>query len=453
MPGLQLAHKLVQHLSPQQILQSSILQLTTLSLEQRIVAELEMNPALEMDELELTTDEEENDEAEDDIDWDEILNSPDDYNVRGIEDYSREDVNIQIAASVPFTELLMGQLVDMGLDEKQLMICDEILGNVNSEGYLTIDPILISDRMKVPEAEVEKVRGYVMRLNPAGIAALDLQETLKVQLDMLGANGIAMKVIEHHFEDFANRRFQKIMAALGCTEEELQEAIQVVSRLNPKPGVGETTVIGEYIVPDVIVEELNGEWVITLNDNTLPEIHISPSYLNMMAKRKEFDTETRQFARRKVEAGRWFIQAVMQRKETMMRVMAAILKRQEDFFRKGERHLKPMVLRDVAEDVAMDISTISRVTNGKYVQTPHDLFELKYFFSEGMTTADGEAVSTRTIKNELSGIIQGEDKKKPYNDDLLGKLLKEKGYPVARRTVAKYREQLKVPVARLRKEF
>ncbi|MFC1583834.1 RNA polymerase sigma-54 factor, partial [Candidatus Neomarinimicrobiota bacterium] len=212
-------------------------------------------------------------------------------------------------------------------------------------------------------------------------------------------------------------------------------------------------VIGEYIVPDLLVEEQEGKWVITLNDTSTLDFNISPVYINMMSAKKQLDQETRQFVRRKVEAARWFIQAVQQRRQTMIKVMSAILTRQEEFFRKGPGHMKPMVLKDIAEDVDMDISTISRVTNGKYVQTPQKIFELKYFFSEGMTTDEGEEVSTRIIKEALQTIINDEGKQQPLNDETLARMLKDEGYPVARRTVAKYREQLKIPVARLRKEL
>ncbi len=456
MPYLQQTQKLIQHLSPQQILQSSILQLNSLMIEARVLEELEQNPALELSELELDTASEaeaENADGEDDIDWDELLNSPDDFNVSRYVDRSREHFEIQIAASEEFMEQLARQLMDTGLSDESMAIAHEIMGNINSEGYLSIEPILVADRLKVTEETVEAVRRQIMRLNPPGVGALDLQECLMVQLQVQDNDGLAGLIIKDHFDDFANRRYQRIIQIINCSEEELQAAIDVISRLNPKPGMGETTVLGEYIIPDILIEEMNGEWVITLNDTTLPELHVSPVYLNMVTGRRKFDTETRQFARRKVEAARWFMQAVQQRRDTIMRVMGAIIARQAEFFRDERGSLKPMVLRDIAEDVGMDISTISRVTNGKYVQTPQKIYELKYFFSEGMITEDGEEVSTRLIKAELQKIIDGEDKRKPFNDELLAEQLKERGYPVARRTVAKYREQLHQPVARLRREL
>ncbi len=453
---LQQTQKLTQHLSPQQILQSSILQLNSLMIEARVLQELEQNPALELSESELDATSEaeaENGDSEDDIDWDELLNSPDDFNVSRYVDNSREAVEIQIAASEEFMEQLVRQLMDTALPDESMGIAHEIMGNINSDGYLSIEPMLVADRLNVDEETVETVRRQIMRLNPPGVGALDLQECLMMQLEVQGDNGLAGRIIKDHFDDFANRRYQRIIQATSCSEEELQAAIDVISRLNPKPGMGEASILGEYIVPDILIEEVNGEWVVTLNDTTLPELHVSPVYLNMVTGRRKFDTETRQFARRKVEAARWFIQAVQQRRDTIMRVMGAIIARQAEFFRNERGPLKPMVLRDIAEDVGMDISTISRVTNGKYVQTPHKIFELKYFFSEGMTTEDGEEVSTRLIKAELQKIIAEEDKRKPLNDELLAEKLKERGYPVARRTVAKYREQLHLPVARLRREL
>ena len=453
MPYLQQTQKLTQHLSPQQILQSSVLQLNSLMIEARILEELELNPALELADQDPVENDDNEDEGLDDIDWDELLNSPDDFNVSRYEDHSRENIDIQIAASEEFMETLSRQLLDSGLTEETMAIAQELLGNINNEGYFSVEPLLVAERMHVSEEKVEAVRRQIMRLSPPGIGALDLNECLAVQLEVRGEDGLAARIISDHFDDFANRRYNRIIQALDCTEEELQAAIDVISQLNPKPGMGAVNVLGEYIVPDIIMEEIDGEWVISLNDISLPELHISPVYLNMITGKRRYDTATRQFARRKVEAAKWFIQAVQQRRHTIIRVMEAIIFKQREFFSNLRGPLKPMVLRDIAEDIDMDISTISRVTNGKYVQTPQKIYELKYFFSEGMTTEDGEEVSTRLIKAELQKIIDGEDKHKPFNDELLAVRLKEQGYPVARRTVAKYREQLHLPVARLRREL
>ena len=453
MPYLQQTQKLTQHLSPQQILQSSVLQLNSLMIEARILEELELNPALELADEDPVENDDNEDEGLDDIDWDELLNSPDDFNVSRYEDHSRENIDIQIAASEEFMETLSRQLLDSGLTEETMAIAQELLGNINNEGYFSVEPLLVAERMHVSEEKVEAVRRQIMRLSPPGIGALNLNECLAVQLEVRGEDGLAARIISDHFDDFANRRYNRIIQALDCTEEELQAAIDVISQLNPKPGMGAVNVLGEYIVPDIIMEEIDGEWVISLNDISLPELHISPVYLNMITGKRRYDTATRQFARRKVEAAKWFIQAVQQRRHTIIRVMEAIIFKQREFFSNLRGPLKPMVLRDIAEDIDMDISTISRVTNGKYVQTPQKIYELKYFFSEGMTTDDGEEVSTRLIKAELQKIIDGEDKHKPFNDELLAVRLKEQGYPVARRTVAKYREQLHLPVARLRREL
>ena len=453
MPYLQQTQKLTQHLSPQQILQSSVLQLNSLMIEARILEELELNPALELADEDPVENDDNEDEGLDDIDWDELLNSPDDFNVSRYEDHSRENIDIQIAASEEFMETLSRQLLDSGLTDETMAIAQELLGNINNEGYFSVEPLLVAERMHVSEEKVEAVRRQIMRLSPPGIGALNLNECLAVQLEVRGEDGLAARIISDHFDDFANRRYNRIIQALDCTEEELQAAIDVISQLNPKPGMGAVNVLGEYIVPDIIMEEIDGEWVISLNDISLPELHISPVYLNMITGKRRYDTATRQFARRKVEAAKWFIQAVQQRRHTIIRVMEAIIFKQREFFSNLRGPLKPMVLRDIAEDIDMDISTISRVTNGKYVQTPQKIYELKYFFSEGMTTDDGEEVSTRLIKAELQQIIDGEDKHKPFNDELLAVRLKEQGYPVARRTVAKYREQLHLPVARLRREL
>ncbi len=455
MPHLQQTQKLGLHLSPQQILQSSILQLNSLMIEARIMEELEQNPALELNEEDPIADanDESDDQAEDDIDWDELLNSPDDFNVSRYEDYSRDEMTVQIEAVVSFIEGMVRQLDDLGLSEIEQQISQELLGNVGNDGYLTIDPLLIADRMQVEEEIVEGVRHQIMRLNPPGIGARDLRECLMVQLEIQNSAELPRKIITDHFDNFANRRFGRIMDSLVCSEEELQQAIETIARLNPKPGIGGTSTIGQYIVPDIILDEVDGEWVITLNDGSLPELRISPAYLDMIGRKQKIDAEAKQFVRKKVESAKWFIQAVMQRRQTIIRVITAILARQADYFRDEGSPLKPMVLRDIAEDVQMDISTISRVTSGKYVQTPLKIYELKYFFSEGVTNEDGEEVSTRKIKEELQKIIDSEDKRKPINDEALGLKLKALGYPIARRTVAKYREQLNVPVARLRREL
>ncbi|MFC1747157.1 RNA polymerase sigma-54 factor, partial [Candidatus Neomarinimicrobiota bacterium] len=333
MPSLQQTQKLAQHLSPQQILQSSMLQLNSLMIEARILQEMEQNPALEFEEEDYSSEEEpiqEAEDAEDDIDWDELLNSPDDYNVSRYQDHSRETTDIQIAASEEFIENLAQQLADLGMDEEDIQIADEILGNIDLEGYLSVDPQLIADRFHISASKVHAVREQIMALNPAGVAALDLRECLLAQLKAKELDGLAMKIVSNHFDDFANRRYNRIMQALDCDADTLQDAMDLISRLNPKPGAGrETSVLQEYIVPDILVEEVNGKWIVTLNDGSLPGLNVNSTYLNMLSDRKTYDTETRQFARKKVEAAKWFLQAVQHRRETIVRVMEAIIERQD----------------------------------------------------------------------------------------------------------------------------
>jgi RNA polymerase sigma-54 factor len=272
-----------------------------------------------------------------------------------------------------------------------------------------------------------------------------------IQLNQIPNSTDAIQVVSDYFEDFANHRFQNIIKALNWDKDRLQNVQEIITKLNPKPGAALSTPDPHYIVPDLIVEKVDGEYIVEVNDSRIPELQISSTYLQMVNNGNKVDLETRNYLRRKIDTAKWFIQAIQQRRITMIRVMKAIIARQRDFFEDTSNPLKPMILKDIAEDVNMDISTISRVTNGKYVQLRSGIYELKFFFNEGIMDGDGEEISTRIIKEKLKEIIDSEDKQKPYSDDQLSVLLKKAGYLVARRTVAKYREQLKMPVARLRR--
>jgi len=291
----------------------------------------------------------------------------------------------------------------------------------------------------------------IQDLDPTGLAARDLKECLLIQLNQIANSGDAVQVIKNHFEDFANHRYQNIMKAYGWDKKRMQFIQDMITKLNPKPGAALNTPDPQYIVPDLIVEKIGAEYIVEVNDARIPELQISSTYLQMVRNGSKIDTETRNYLKRKIDTAKWFIQAIQQRRLTMIRVMRAIIARQPDFFEDTSKPLKPMILKDIAEDVNMDISTISRVTNGKYVQLRSGIYELKYFFNEGIKDEDGEEISTRIIKEKLKEIIASENKQKPYSDDQLSHRLRKEGYLVARRTVAKYREQLKLPVARLRR--
>ncbi|MEJ2055910.1 MAG: RNA polymerase factor sigma-54, partial [Calditrichaceae bacterium] len=292
----------------------------------------------------------------------------------------------------------------------------------------------------------------IQRLEPTGVGSRNLRECLLVQLeDRNQQKSIAYKIIKDFFEDFKNKRYEKIIDILEISRDEFQESIDQIIRLNPKPGEGLFDVRSNYIVPDFIVEKVDDKFVVSLNDWNVPPLRISNTYKKMLFDKKGTDKETRQYIRKKVESARWFISSIYQRKLTMMKVMEAIIEKQRDFFEKGPEYIKPLIMREIAEMIDMDISTVSRVANGKYVQMDYGVFELKYFFNERIENEDGEEVSTRKIKNRIKEIIETEDPKKPLSDDKLSNLLKSQGFPIARRTVAKYREQLQIPVARLRR--
>jgi RNA polymerase sigma-54 factor len=489
---------LQQKLSPQQIQYIKLLQLPTLALEQRIKAELESNPLLEegdedeiKEETEPTEEEspaeaieqaeapkEEQLNKEDDYDWDEFLNSAEDlYGYKAQVDHSEEedDREFPLPARVSMTEHLLDQLPFLNLDETELLIAEQIIGSIDEDGYLRrplesiIDDIMFNQGLMLSEEDVERVLQRIQRLDPVGIAARDLRECLLVQLDNLPKDirgrDVAIAMLDKAYKAFTMKHFDAIMKRLDASTEELKDAFDLIQRLNPKPGEGEFTAAQNYITPDFSVVFVDGECYINLNSGNTPELRISRQYRQMLhqisAEKKNpdrksastFDTETKQFLRGKLESARWFINSINQRRQTMMKVMRAIVEIQEDFFKFGEGYLKPMILKDVAERIAMDISTVSRVVNGKYVQTEFGVYELKYFFSEGLTTDSGEEISNKEVKAIIENIIGGEEKRKPLSDQKIAQMLEAKGFQIARRTVTKYREQLGIPVARLRKEI
>ncbi len=479
--------RLEQRLTPQQILLSTLLQLPLLSLEQKIKSELEINPVLEEgdeedeqlqediiesteeeiaeveEELELHEkksdkdddyDRKEIEDAQKDNDLENFLNDEDAYEIRLPKDKNDDDYERPEISQKTLPEHLLEQMHILNLDEKELAIGEYLIWNIRDDGYLdqSISVDTVSEIFEVEIAQVEKILSMIRSLEPTGVGSRDLRECLLVQIyEIENPNKIAIEILKDYFDDFKNRRYDKILDGLKITSEELQAAIDQVLRLNPKPGEGMFDSRSNYIVPDFIVEEIDGEFVVSLNDWNIPPLKISSTYKKMLFDRKSTDKETRHYIRKKIESARWFITSIYQRKMTMLKVMEAILQKQIDFFRKGADHIRPLIMREIAEMIEMDISTVSRVANGKYVQTDFGVFELKYFFNERIETDDGDEISTRMIKNRIRDIIEEEDHKKPYSDDKLSVILKKEGFPVARRTVAKYREQLQIPVARLRR--
>lgn len=474
---LELSQKLSleQKLTPQQILLSTLLQLPTLSLEQRIKQELEANPVLEeleemnteleedrdADEERESSDESEEElldrlEKEEDIDWDKIETDEDSYEVKLPRDPNTEDIDRDDPLLTTPQEDLLEQLNVVTATPKESEIGEYIIWNLRDDGYLdeqmnleTIAHIFDSDT-----ETVETILKKIQRLEPRGMGSRNLRECLMVQLeDVYEATALlAYDILRHAYDEFVNRKFEKIATIVECEMDEVKAAINLIERLNPKPGDGFFNQKTNYIIPDFIVERAGNRFEVLLNDWGTPTVQISPKYRELLAKKNK-DRKTKTFIRKKMEAARWFISSIEQRKLTMLKVMNAIVDRQHDFFDKGPQFIKPMIMKDIAEMIHMDISTVSRVANGKYVQTEFGVFELKSFFTEKMETMDGETVSTRIIKSKIRDICAAEDKKKPFSDELLAKKLSEFGYKVARRTVAKYREQLGIPVARLRREI
>jgi RNA polymerase sigma-54 factor len=481
--------ELQQKLSPQQIQYIKLLQLNTLDLDQRIKEELEENPLLEEgldeeeqreeDELDATAEEMENEleteeEEEEDFDVEDLLNNTDDmygYNNPGYSE-DEEDRDRAMPADQTLAEQLQDQISFLNLDETDQLIADQIIGSIDEDGYLRrdldsiIDDILFNEGEEVSEEDVEEVLTQVQSLDPAGIAARDLQECLLLQLYRMNEDVdgrlTAIEMLEDEYEAFTMKHFDKLKKRLDVDDKELKAAFDLIrQRLDPKPGEGEFSEETNYITPDFTVRYVDGEFVINLNGRNAPDLHISRHYRKMLEKLKkqkksddeEVDEETRKFLKTKFDSARWFINSINQRRHTMSLVMDAIVQLQKDFFRYGEGHLKPMILKDVAEIIDMDISTVSRVVNGKYVQTEWGVYELKYFFSEGLETVDGEEVSNKEVKAELQRIVDAEDKTDPMSDQALADKLEEKGFKIARRTVSKYRKHLGIPVARLRKEI
>jgi len=449
--------ELRQQLSPRQVLQASLLQLNLPLLEQRILHELEINPALELIDLPMeeepeTEPEEEFEEEEVEFDWEELLGDHDDYEIPKQREVTEDEPERPLASQESFSERIIKQLRDCNLNEDEIRIAEEVLGNLDEQGYLNIEPMLISDRLGIEESAVIQVMHTIQRMDPPGLASRNMRECLMAQAEVRDENPVAVNILNKYFDDFANHRYEKIMQDMQCSKEELNEAMEFISRLNPSPRDDNIFLAGNVVIPDVTVEDRGGEYHVVVQDGNLPEVRVSKSYLNMLADHKD-EKDVQKFVKQKLEAANWFVDAVEQRKKTIQRVMESIIRRQPEYFHSGDKKLHPMILQDVADDIEMDISTISRVTNGKYVQLPWEIKELKTFFSEGIKTAAGDTISNTEVKKRLKEIIDSEDKQHPVGDEEITEQLKREGYTIARRTITKYREQMKVPTARLRRKI
>ncbi|MBC5774433.1 RNA polymerase factor sigma-54 [Pontibacter sp. KCTC 32443] len=484
MQRLDLRQLLQQKLSPQQIQFIKLLQIPTAELEMRIKEELEVNPALEEGNDEPAEDlysESESDDygdtdddyGKDDIDLNDYLHDDEisGYKMqgdRGGED--EDDREMPIAVASTLTDQLLDQLGFLDLDDKQHTIGMQLIGSIDNDGYIRrelssiANDLAFSQNIDASEEEIEEVLHMIQTFDPAGIAARDLPECLLLQLhrrDQDETTILAERILEDAFDEFTKKHYQKIQSKFGVSEDALKKAVDIITKLNPKPGgagAGMTRI--QYIIPDFILTNNNGQLELSLNSRNAPDLRISRSYADMFDAYEKSDKkdkklkETVAFVKQKLDAAKWFIDAIRQRQNTLLRTMESIIKYQHDFFLEGDESLlRPMILKDIAEDIGMDISTVSRVANSKAVQTEFGIYPLKYFFSEGIATDSGEDASSREVKHILKEIIEGESKRKPLSDEKIEQILNEKGYNIARRTVAKYREQLNIPVARLRKEL
>ncbi len=478
--------KLSQKLSPQQIQLMKLIQLPTQAFEQRLKEEMIENPALEMgkeDEFETSEydtpednyDDYESDRIEaEDINIDEYLSNDEtpEYKLHS-NNYSSDDEEreIPIVAQVSFHQDLLNQLNTFILSDAEREIAEFLVGSIDDVGYIRrsvqdlVDDMAFTQGIYTDEATVEKILQIVQELEPAGVGARDLQECLLLQLKRKTPTDsveLALDIIENQFDAFTKKHYDKLLQKYGVSQEQLRKAIDEIERLNPKPGGSYAggSKIAEHIVPDFTIRIVDGELELSLNGRNVPSLHISKDYQEMLQTYKDSKDKSStqkdavQFIKQKLDSAKWFIDAIKQRQETLLITMNAIMQYQREYFLEGdETKLKPMILKDIADMIGFDISTVSRVANSKYVETPYGTKLLKDFFSESMKNDQGEDVSTIEIKKILQNVIEEEDKQKPYPDDKLAEILKERGYPIARRTVAKYREQLDIPVARMRKKI
>jgi len=480
-----LQFKLSQKLSPQQIQLMKLIQLPTQAFEQRLKQELEENPALESGKEEAETLNDEFDdqyegetdsdtiEAED-INIDDYLSDDEipDYRTQA-NNYSADDdeKSVPYASGTSFNQYLLTQLNTVYLNDEEWAIAEFLVGSVDESGYIRrpisdiLDDLAFTQNIYTEEKTIERVLHIVQQLDPPGVAARSLEECLIIQLERKSTTvsiELAIAILKKSFEQFTKKHYQKLIQKHNVTEDELKEAISEIEKLNPKPGgsySGNVRMI-EHVVPDFSIRIVEGELELTLNGRNAPELHVSREYNNMLKgykeskKKSKSQKDTVLFIKQKLDAAKWFIDAIRQRQQTLFITMNAIMQYQKKYFLSGdERNLRPMILKDIADEIQMDVSTVSRVANSKYVDTPYGTKLIKQYFSESMKNEQGEDVSTREIKKILETVINEEEKKKPLTDDKLAAILKQKGYPIARRTVAKYREQLGIPVARLRKQI
>jgi RNA polymerase sigma-54 factor len=468
---LTLQAKLQQVLAPQLIQSLQLLQVPVLELEQILKHELQVNPLLEeteeLEEEEEEKEEEEEEEEEepeeeieeepesieDKIDWDDYLQDGYDggYNVKA--EPENEDLPERVPISrMTFSDHLLSQLRLTSLNDEEMQIGEFIIGNINERGYLTISLEEIARILDQPEDSCRRVLDVIQTFEPIGVGARDLRESLLIQLRGWQIDDpVAKALVEKHLEDIDKKSIAQLAKSLKVSPTQVQEALERISGLSPNPGFGYVASDPEVVVPDLLVEKVDDRYVAVLNDRNIPRLRVSPLYRSILTQSDNTNTETKNYIKDKLNAARWLIKSIDQRRSTMLKVMNYLIYAQRQFFEKGVSEMKPMTLQEVAEATGLHISTISRVVNNKYVQTPRGIFELKYFFGSKVESTNGEEVSSKSVKDKISKLVENEDPQKPLSDQKITNLLKEEGLQVARRTVAKYREQLKIMPARFRK--
>ena len=435
-----------QKFNPRQILEANLMQLNIWNLEKRILEEIESNPTLDL--IEDEEPEEETDES--DFNWEDLISNPEDYslpsNKNGFDSF-------QNSHQLSIMEDFILQLNDLNIKESDLDIAELILGNLDDRGYLVIDPILIVDKLNVQESSVMGVLNKIKSLDPPGVGSRDLQECLLAQLIAnYPSETLAIKIIRDYFSYFTNNNSSKIISSLNCSYDEFIRAQNIISILNPSPALNYNSNNAEHIIPDIIIDQIKGKWHVNMNNAFVPRLKLNGSYKAMLNKDK-VASDAKKFLKQKIESASWFMNAVSNRYETMTKIMESIIRHQKTYFESDNRELSPLNLKTIAEDVNLDISTVSRATNDKYVQLPWGCKEIKSFFSEGVATIDGEMVSNTVIKSHITSFIDNENKSNPLTDEQVMEKLFNMGYSIARRTVSKYRENLNIPIARLRKKI
>mgnify|MGYP001298257918 CR=1 FL=1 len=440
-------------LSPQQLIRANILQLNSIMLEARLYQELESNPALEIIENEPVQDSDdiENDQEDSSIDY----NNDDDYDNWNTSSKTNDDFDATLNLKNQSTlfDQVMSVLRDENLNDDEIKIAEQVVGNLDNQGYLEIDSQLIADRLNTSNEVVLSIIEKIKHSEFPGLASSNIRECLLSQLSTYNISELATNVIKNYFDDFMNRRYEKIIKKIGCSHNELQEATTIISQLNPNPRsmIDETDYKINTIIPDVILEQINKKWNIIINDGSCPNLLVSDNYLKMYEDKNQ-KKDVKIFLKSKIESAKWFIEAIQSRNITMQNIVASIISKQDQYFNSEKKELKPMILKDIADDLNIDISTVSRATKEKYIQMPWGIKELKFFFSKGLTSTSGD-ISSKSIKDLISKLIDEENKLHPLDDGKIADLLNKKGISIARRTIAKYREELNYPVARLRKEI